>query len=145
MLGLRWGEVDLTQGTLTFHRTKNGQTRTVPVVGLALQMLRQWRLWDRAPEAWVFPSLDGHTKGWVDRAFRNAVKRAGIEKFRFHDLRHSAASYMAMSGASLLEIAEVLGHKQLVMVKRYAHLSPSHTRGVVERMTQQFPLAHGLR
>jgi len=62
------------------------------------------------------------------------LKQTGIEDFRFHDLRHSAASYLAMNGASLAEIAEVLGHKTLSMVKRYAHLSDSHKAGVVERM-----------
>ena len=53
-----------------------------------------------------------------------------------HDLRHSTASYLAMTGASLVEIAEVLEHKTLQMVKRYAHLSEAHTAGVVERMTE---------
>ena len=56
--------------------------------------------------------------------------------FRFHDLRHSAASYLAMNGASLAEIAEVLGHKTLQMVKRYAHLSDQHTATVVEKMNK---------
>ena len=69
-------------------------------------------------------------------AWAYAVKRAGITDFRFHDLRHSAASYLAMSGASLMEIAEVLGHKTLSMVKRYAHLSEAHTAKVVARMNQ---------
>jgi integrase len=69
-------------------------------------------------------------------AFENSVKRAGIENFSFHDLRHSAASYLAMNGASLMEIAEILGHKTLSMVKRYAHLSEAHTAGVVARMNQ---------
>lgn len=67
-------------------------------------------------------------------AFLLALKRAEIEDFRWHDLRHSAASYLAMGGASLAEIAEILGHKTLEMVKRYAHLSPAHTASVVERM-----------
>ena len=61
---------------------------------------------------------------------------AGITDFRFHDLRHSAASYLAMNGASLAEIAEVLGHKTLQMVKRYAHLSDQHVSKVVESMNR---------
>ena len=63
-----------------------------------------------------------------------ALKKAGIEDFHFHDCRHSAASYFAMNGASLAEIAEVLGHKTLQMVKRYAHLSEAHTTSVVASM-----------
>jgi integrase len=62
---------------------------------------------------------------------------AGIEDFRFHDLRHSAASYLAMNGATLTEIAEVLGHKTLQMVKRYAHLSETHTHSVVASMNEK--------
>ena len=67
-----------------------------------------------------------------------AVKDADIDDFRFHDLRHTAASYLAMSGASLAEIAEILGHKTLAMVRRYAHLSEGHTSEVAERMAKKF-------
>jgi site-specific recombinase XerD len=70
--------------------------------------------------------------------WETALKRAGIEDFRWHDLRHSTASYLAMNGASLAEIAEVLGHKTLAMVKRYAHLSEAHTASVVEKMNMRF-------
>jgi integrase len=65
------------------------------------------------------------------------LSRAKISDFRFHDLRHSAASYLAMNGASLAEIAEVLGHKTLQMVKRYAHLSEAHTSSVVAKMNER--------
>lgn len=65
-----------------------------------------------------------------------AVKQAELKDFRFHNLRHSSASYLAMNGASLAEIAEVLGHKTLQMVKRYAHLSDQHVAGVVERINK---------
>ena len=69
-------------------------------------------------------------------AWKYCLKRADIPNFHFHDLRHTFASYIAMNGASLLEIAELLGHKTLSMVKRYAHLSEAHTAGVVARMNQ---------
>jgi integrase len=73
----------------------------------------------------------------IRTAWENALKKAGIEDFRFHDLRHSAASYLAMNGASLAEIAEVLGHKTLQMVKRYAHLSEAHTHSIVSKMNER--------
>jgi site-specific recombinase XerD len=72
----------------------------------------------------------------IREAWENAVKRAGSKDFRFHDLRHTAASYMLMNGASLAEIGEILGHKSFEITKRYAHLSESHTRSVVERMNE---------
>jgi site-specific recombinase XerD len=82
----------------------------------------------------VFPNTTGTKPLGIRNAWLNAVQRAGLVDCRFHDLRHSAASYLAMNGASLAEIAEVLGHKSLSMVKRYAHLSEAHTAGVVARM-----------
>ena len=71
-------------------------------------------------------------------AWRAALRRAQIEDFCFHDLRHTFASYLAMSGATLAEIAEVLGHKTLAMVRRYVHFTAPHTRGIVEKMALQF-------
>jgi Phage integrase family len=69
-------------------------------------------------------------------SWHKARQQADLHNFRFHDLRHTFASYLAMSGANLLAIAELLGHKRLEMVKRYAHLSEAHMRGVVERMNR---------
>ena len=87
----------------------------------------------------VFPSAIKPQKPIeIRKSWLNALEKAGIEDFRFHDLRHSTASYLAMNGATLAEIAEVLGHKTLAMVKRYSHLSEAHTAGVLERMNQKF-------
>ena len=66
--------------------------------------------------------------------FRDALKEANIEDFRFHDLRHTAASYLAQNGATLLEIQQVLGHKSPAMTARYAHLVESHVESVVDRV-----------
>jgi integrase len=85
----------------------------------------------------VFPSKDFTKPIDLRTPFENALKRAEIKDFRFHDLRHSCASYLAMNGASLAEIAEILGHKTLQMVKRYAHLSDSHTSKVVASMNEK--------
>ena len=134
--GLQWPDVDLQRGTLTFHETKNGERRAVPLTGQALTLMRQHTKVRRLDTALLFPDPTGSRLLSIRNAFENAVARAGIADFRFHDLRHTAASYLAMNGASLMEIAEVLGHKTLAMVKRYAHLSEAHTRGVVERMNR---------
>jgi integrase len=136
LLSLRWPDVDLRRGTLTFHETKNGERRAVPLTGQALTLMCQHVKVRRLDTVLVFPDATGRRAVGIREAFEGAVERAGIKDFRFHDLRHTAASYLAMSGASLAEIAEVLGHKTLAMVKRYAHLSEAHTRGVVERMNR---------
>ncbi len=70
---------------------------------------------------------------YFDKAWREAREQATLKDFRFHDLRHSCASYLAMNGATTAEIAAVLGHKTLAMVKRYSHLSDEHVKGIVER------------
>lgn len=85
----------------------------------------------------VFCSARGSIR-FPRRAWTEALERAEIDDFRFHDLRHTAASYLAMSGATLAEIAEILGHKTLGVVKRYAHLTDRHTSGVVARMNRRF-------
>jgi integrase len=136
IVSLRWSDVDLKRGLLTFQETKNGERRTVPLMGYALNVLTQHAKVGRLDTQLVFPNAKGETFPRFREAFENAVARAGIVDFRFHDLRHSAASYLAMNGASLMEIAEILGHKTLAMVKRYAHLSESHTRNVLARMNQ---------
>jgi integrase len=63
-----------------------------------------------------------------------AVKKAEISNFRFHDLRHTCASYLAQNGATLLQIADVLGHKQLEVTKRYSHLCVDHKQSLVDRV-----------
>ena len=135
ILGLTWDRVNIEQGRILLEHTKNGERRLVPLVGQARALLaaqQQSRI-DASP--WVFPGRKDKPVE-LRAAFQFALDRAGIADFKFHDLRHSAASYLAMNGASVAEIAEVLGHKTLQMVKRYAHLSEAHTTGVVERMNR---------
>jgi integrase len=136
LLSLRLPDIDLKRGILTFRETKNGETRSVPLTGYALDVLTQHAKIRRLDTSLIFPNSTGTRPLCIRDAFEGAVKRGGIANFRFHDLRHSAASYLAMNGASLAEIAEVLGHKTLQMTKRYAHLSEAHTAGVVARMNQ---------
>ena len=139
LLGLRWRDVDWAWQQLVFHDTKNKERRTVPVRGEAWTRLEAWAGGvARIGPDWVFPRPDGRKPLDIRYAWEQARAQAGLEDFRFYDLRHSTASYLAMSGASLVEIAEVLGHKTLQMVRRYTHLSGAHTAGVVERMVGQF-------
>ncbi len=88
----------------------------------------------------LFPGTESAANGNhfdIRKSWEQSRRKANLEDFHFHDLRHSCASYLAMNGATLLEIAEVLGHKTLDMVKRYSHLAESHTAGVVERMNHK--------
>ena len=140
IMNLSWNDVDLKKGRITLHETKNGERRIVPLVGHALELLRRHETKRQIATALLFPAKKGQKPQKAINlrgAWEAALQKAEINDFRFHDLRHSCASYLAMNHASLAEIAEVLGHKTLQMVKRYAHLSEAHPAGVVESMNEK--------
>jgi integrase len=139
VMSLRWPQVDLQQGRIILFRTKNNETRVLPLTGPALVLLKEHSKIRRMDTDLLWPSKRKPDVPMEMReAWKRAVKKTGLADFRFHDLRHTAASYLVMNGASLAEAAEVLGHKTLAMVQRYAHLSEAHTAGVVERMNERF-------
>ena len=135
LMGLKWQDVNLKDGYLILHETKNGDRRRVPLSGLALTLLKEHAKVRRLDTTLLFPSERNPQKP-IDlrKAYAGALRSAGITEFTWHDLRHCTASYLAMNGASLAEIAEILGHKTLQMVKRYAHLSDGHVSSVIESM-----------
>jgi len=136
ILNLEWPDVDLQKERLTVHNTKNKERKVVPLSNLALDLMKKHV--HRIDTDLVFPGrINKHKPIDIRTPWETALKTAEIGDFRFHDLRHSAASYLAMNGASLAEIAEVLGHKTLQMVSRYAHLSEAHTSRVVSSMNQK--------
>jgi integrase len=137
LLGLRWQHIDLERGVAIIEESKNGDRRSLSLVGLPLQLLGGMAEGRRRDSDFVFSGRTGAAL-FPKKAWLAVLKRAGIADFRFHDLRHTAASYLAMSGATLAEIATILGHRTLQMVKRYAHLSEQHTSSVVERMTAKY-------
>lgn len=132
-----WGVVDASAGRIVLHQTKNKERRVLPLSGHALDLVRDLAKVRSLSTNLVFPGRKPEQPIDLRFAWVNALEKAGIQNFRFHDLRHSAASYLAMDGASLNEIAEVLGHKTLQMVKRYAHLSEAHTGQVIASMNEK--------
>jgi len=137
LLSLTWPQVDIGRALMTLYETKNGEPRSIPLTGPAVDVIRAHAKVVRLDTPLVFPRVDGRRPIDIRYAWYEALRQAEIDQFRFHDLRHSAASYLAMNGASLVEIADVLGHRTLVMVKRYAHLSEGHTRSVLDRMANE--------
>jgi integrase len=139
ILGLQWERVDLAKdmgfnARITLYDTKNGEPRGVPLNKDAISALIAVEPDADKRVGRVFKRSDGHGWGIIRTSFENAVERAGIPDFRFHDLRHTAASWLAMRGRPLKEIQEVLGHKSIAMTNRYAHLSPMHLRTAVESL-----------
>ncbi len=143
IMGLRWPQVDLVRQQMLLTDTKNGSSRSVHLAGLALTLMQEASKLRRIDTDLVFfgnaPKKPDTPIKPVDlkKPWTTAVAKAKLVNFRFHDLRHSAASYLAMNGASTIEIAAVLGHKTLQMVKRYSHLANSHTAKVVAAMNDK--------
>lgn len=135
---LCWSEVDLEAGVVRFVKTKTYLDRSVPVVGEALDALTTLAQKRRPGVGLVFARADGRKPREIECAWATVRHAAQLEDFRFHDLRHTYASYLAMSGASLQDISTLLGHTKVNQSYRYIHLMPSHTRGVVERMAQKY-------
>jgi integrase len=138
LMSLRWENIDLFKGRITLHETKNDERRVVPLRGHALELLKAFAQARHQNIGLLFPSKENPQKP-IDLRFpwEQALKKAGIENYKFHDNRHSCASALLMNQASLPVIAEVLGHKTLSMVKRYSHLSETHTANIVESMNQR--------
>lgn len=137
IMNLRWDDVDFHREVAILHETKNDESRALPIKGMAMELLKELSKNRKSDTTLLFPRSDGQKPVEIRKAWESAIKKAKIEDFKFHDLRHSAASYLAMSGATLTEIAEVLGHKTFQMVKRYSHLSEPHTASVVSKMNKK--------
>jgi integrase len=113
ILTLRRKHVDLAHGHVWFHDTKNRADRRVPLVGPIVDILRR-RYHDVVtphPETLLFPAPAGGRPVDIRTAWNTAIQKAGIENFKFHDLRHTTASYLRLNGHALGDITDVLGHK----------------------------------
>lgn len=144
ILGLRWERVELDKDLgfnahIRLYDTKNGEARGVPLNQAALAALTVLEPDPVKRQGSVFKRKNGEDWGQIRTAFENAVILAGLPDFRFHDLRHTAASHMVMRGRPLKEVQEVLGHKSFSMTLRYAHLSPKHLRSAVESLNGLTP------
>lgn len=134
ILGLEWERVDFSTARITLYQTKSGKPRGVPMNRAVYDALTALESDPARRQGLLFRKRDARRWGQIRTAFEGAVTRAGLKDFRFHDLRHTAASHMVMRGASLADVKEVLGHSDLKMTLRYAHLSPAHLRRAVDRL-----------
>lgn len=133
VLGLRWDMVDLKNGFILLDKTKNNARREIPINETLRETLSGIIRRLDVPYIFINPSEDKPYKD-VKNSFRAALRRSGINNFHFHDLRHTFASHMVMSGVDITTIKELLGHKSLTMTLRYAHLAPGHKKMAVETL-----------
>ena len=137
-LSLRWKDIDLKERRILIETTKNNERRVVPISDTLCGVLKSLPV--HLGTDLVFPEVTGLQ---LTVAFRRACKRAGIKDFRFHDLRHSFASYLTMVGVNLRTVQTLLGHKDLRMTMRYSHLSPEHLREAIQNLDKSFTLKGG--
>jgi integrase len=134
---LQWKYYNNQRGEIYLEETKNGDRRKVRLFGLAREMMADLYRQRRPESRYVFPSpRDASIPADIRYSWEIVLERAGIENFCFHDLRHSAASYLAMQGATLTDIKEILGHRTIITTQKYTHLTDSHTGALVERMNR---------
>lgn len=139
ILTLKWKDIDLENGTIILHETKNNERRCVPLTGHAYDLIKRLDTNRKNLSPFLFPSrrLSSNKPYNIRSAWEQAVKMAGIKDFRFHDLRHDFASQLLASGASLAQLSEVMGHKTLQMIKRYAHLCHSQAADILNKMNKR--------
>ena len=122
--------MDFLNSVVRIPRTKSGRPHSIPLNRSAVVTLLQLHARRMPDSPHVFPHRSGrrvgHPVASVKNAFHTALEMAKIKDFTWHDLRHTFASWLMMRGASLRAVAELLGHRGLRMVMRYAHLSPAY-------------------
>ena len=136
ILGLRWKEnIDFQREIIRITNTKNGEVKALPMNATVNQTLMRVR---RNPDSpYVFCGKDGRPYQDIRKSFYTALKKSRIINFRFHDLRHTFASQLLMSGSDINTARELLGHKDLRMTLRYSHLSPDHKKRAVDIFDQK--------
>jgi integrase len=136
LFGLSWRDVDLTGARLTVAgaSAKSGLTRHVPLNSQAVTVLRDWQPATIDPAALVFPGPDGERMFSLKTAWRKIAKDAKLDAFTFHDLRHTFASKLVQAGVDLNTVRELLGHSDIKMTLRYAHLAPEHKAAAVAKL-----------
>jgi len=140
MYGLTWENVNLARCVLTILRSKNGEMRYVPLNTAALSALAEFRKRGNGTGS-VIRNKDCQPLIGPRHWFEPAVLKAKIPSFSWHCLRHTFASRLVMAGVDLRTVQELMGHKQICMTVRYAHLSPDHTLAAVQRLAQARPPA----
>lgn len=134
ILGATWKDVHWGDGYAQIYvgETKNGEPKMLQVLGDAFAELRRWH---NEGGTWVFPSpMDGVPYRNYRPHFLAALKAAEIEDFRFHDLRHTTASWLVQSGVSDYQVQNILGHSSPAMMKRYAHLRTEDHRAALNKV-----------
>jgi integrase len=138
LFSLRWENVRLGEKWLTViaATSKSGQTRRIPLNAEALAVLTAWRERQTETTGLVFPGVEGERLNNINKSWNGVVKKAGLDNFKFHDLRHSFASRLVQSAVDLNTVRELLGHKDIQTTQIYAHLDPDNLAKAVAKVAR---------
>ncbi len=137
LFDLAWENVDLERNVIFIPRTKSGIPRHIPIGGkLRIVLMRQ--------EPQRTGPIFNINKRQLRRDFENTIKEAGILNFKFHDCRHTFASYYVMAGGDLLSLSRLLGHTSTAMTERYAHLAADFLAHRTVQFEAAIPLEESL-
>lgn len=133
VFNLTWADIDLKNKNITVEgvTSKSGQTRHIPIHKELLEILTNWKE-QSLGEGYVFPGKDGKRLDNVKKSWEGLLRLAKIDEFRWHDLRHTFASKLVMAGVPLYTVREFLGHSDLTMTQRYAHLAPDNKAAAID-------------
>lgn len=136
LFNLKWSDIDFLRKFMTIEGggTKTGKTRHIPLNSEVVMVLEKWKADQKAEHGLVFVGRKKERFDNVNTSWGKLLKDAGIKNFRWHDMRHTFASRLVMAGVDLNTVRELLGHSDLQMTLRYAHLAPSHTAKAVEKL-----------
>lgn len=142
LFALEWSDLNFENKTITLRATTTKSERMIilPMNAVVVNELKKWKKisertkWKRiTPGAFVFPSpKNGQKLNNVQTAWEAILKQAGIDNFRFHDLRHDFASRLVQKGVALIVVRDLLGHSDIKSTQKYAHLAPSDKANAVE-------------
>jgi len=132
ILYLKWDNVSLKQGYITVIESKNNESRSIPINKILMDTLNYVK--NTSPGDYVFSHSNGEPIKSVKKGFWAALRRSGIDKCRFHDLRHTFATRLVMAGVDIVTVKELMGHKDIKMTIRYSHPTPEHKKQAVERL-----------
>jgi integrase len=135
ILHLSWGDVDFDNQFLFLKQTKSNRPRKIPMSGFVADVLRAIK---RSGEFVFVNPKTGRPLSDLQTGFKATCRKAGISDLRFHDLRHTAATYMVIGGIDLVTVKEILGHATIQMTMRYAHPTPENKRRAVEVLSELF-------
>ncbi len=137
VFSLTWEAANLKAATVTIEGStaKSAQTRHIPLNDKALEALKAWQAQTGVTHGLVFPGSSGKPLTHIKKSWATVLKLAGVQNFRWHDLRHTFASKLVMAGVDLNTVRELMGHGDITMTLRYAHLAPEHKAAAVAKLT----------